>query len=101
MLLRRLKATQRPERSDCGPGTLCRYEGAALMSDARLTGCYVVTPTGGTTEGSWGRLTAQARTCDGWGLPIPDDPITWLGEWFGTGKPPTRSESDVGAPYPY
>ncbi len=51
-----------------------------MTSDARLTGCYVVKPTGGTAGAPWGRLTVRIHTCDASGRLGRDGPVTWLGD---------------------
>lgn len=83
----------------CGGSFWCRFDATIEASDHRLSGCYVLQPTGATTAGTWGTVAFYQGTSCAWDLPTADK-MTWDGEWFTAGSRPVQSGTDPSAIYP-
>jgi hypothetical protein len=58
------------------------YNVDIVASDDRLSGCYVLTPTGSSLAAMWGTFTVYQDTTCGYGFGPPSGRISWDGEWF-------------------
>ncbi len=73
-------------------GTYCPFSATVHSSDSRLAGCYIMTPAGSTTAGTWGTIAFyQEDPCNS-SQGISPHTMTWQGEWFTSGPRPVRPD---------
>jgi hypothetical protein len=64
----------------------CLYTADIVASDDRLSGCYILLPTGSSAAATWGTFTVYRDTNCGFGFRLPKDKVVWDGEWFTAGS---------------
>jgi len=84
----------------------CVFVGVSVASDPRLSGCYVLRPTSSTTDATRGTVEFASETAscqEGYVIKkVPEDELTWDGEWFTTGwrAPRLGANPDDASTYP-
>jgi hypothetical protein len=72
--------------SACGWGaSYCSFNVDMAASDDRLSGCFILQPTGNTVAASWGTFRVYRNTKCGYGVGLPEGKVAWEGEWFTAG----------------
>ena len=73
-------------------GTYCPFSATVHASDSRLAGCYIMTPAGSTTVGTWGTIAFYQQDPCNSAMGISPHTMTWQGEWFTSGRRPVRPD---------
>ncbi len=77
-------------------GSYCDFSADILATNDRLSGCYILQPTGYTGDGVWGNAAFYDAPCP-YSTARPGSEMTWAGEWFTAGwRPAITFGTDLG-----